>query len=370
MFLMLHNPAVGSGVKPSDSPARGRCFYAAVRYIDAKSGRGPCVRHACAIAMCMRIDTGGFIRLLIVIFFLALLASRPVSAGVQAAPLISPLPVAETSLLLARWLAGSGFTVRQTASEAGGVRLDAVRGAERWRIIINPRSPLASALYAEHILNGLPVEDKNMDLRDVIDNYVKGRYPAGKGREGDIPEVVMSRTANVVCIRAAINNRAIQFSGFIVGKEGLVISTAHDLAGVREVVVVLDTGRELKGRLVKRDAGRDLSLIDTGTRLDSSISLAGARNVLNEGETVYSVGCPYNHRGRIVPGTVSGPLRRVNNHPLWQVDMETLPGGSGSPVFDAQGNLVGIVKGRYRGTESRGFFITMETLIGFLKDLQ
>jgi len=283
--------------------------------------------------------------------------------------MISPLPVAETRVLLARWLADSGFTVRQTASDAGGVRLDAVRVTERWRIIISPYSPLASALYAEYSLNGLPREDKIRELQGVIDSYTKGRYPARQGGGSGIPEVIMSRTANVVCIRAAINNRPIQFSGFIVGKEGLVISTAHDLAGVREVTVVLDTGKELKGYIVKRDTGRDLSLIDTRARLDSSISLASARNILNEGERVYSVGCPYNHRGRIVPGIVSGPLRRVNNHPLWQVDMETLPGGSGSPVFDAQGNLVGIVKGRYRGTESRGFFITMETLIEFLKEL-
>ncbi len=306
--------------------------------------------------------------MLIVIFSLALLSSQPIPAGARSGALISPLPVEETRSLLAGWLAESGFTVRQTAADAGGVKLDAVRGTERWRIIISPYSPLASALHAEYTLNGLPGADKTGELQDVIDSYAAGHSPAKRGGGQGIPRVIVSRSADVVCIRAAVNSRHVQFSGFIVGKEGLIVSTAHDLAGVREVTVITDAGRELKGYIVKRDAGRDLSLIDTGAGLDSSISLASARNVLSAGETVYSVGCPYNHRGRIVTGIISGPLRRVNGHPLWQVDMETLPGGSGSPVFDAQGNLVGIVKGRYRGTESRGFFIAMETLIEFLKE--
>jgi len=43
-------------------------------------------------------------------------------------------------------------------------------------------------------------------------------------------------------------------------------------------------------------------------------------------------------------------------------------GSSGSPVFDAQGNLVAIVKGRYRGTESVGFLIPLATIIESAKE--
>ncbi len=317
----------------------------------------------------IRINTSRLTALRIVIFSLILLSSQALFAGIRTVPIICPLPFAETGALIARWLVDSGFTVVQTTVESGGVRLDAVKGSEGWRIIIRPYSPLASALTAEYTLNGRPVPDKMGELRNLIDDYSERLYPAKKGANKDIPEVIISRNRYVVCIRALINNKLVQFSGFIVGKDGLIISTAHDLAGGREVTVILNSGKELKGRLVKRDPARDLSLIDTGARLDSSISLISARNILEVGERVYSVGCPYNHRGRIATGIINGPPGRVNNYPLWQVDMETLPGGSGSPVFDAHGNLVGVVKGRYRGTESRGFFITMETLIEFLKDI-
>jgi serine protease Do len=46
--------------------------------------------------------------------------------------------------------------------------------------------------------------------------------------------------------------------------------------------------------------------------------------------------------------------------------MDIQPGSSGSPVFDAGGRLVAIVKGRYRGTSTVGFLIPMETVYAFL----
>jgi serine protease Do len=58
----------------------------------------------------------------------------------------------------------------------------------------------------------------------------------------------------------------------------------------------------------------------------------------------------------------------VDKLTYWQVNMEIHPGSSGSPVFDVQGNLVGIVKGRYRGTKSIGFLIPLETIIAFVKE--
>ena len=65
-------------------------------------------------------------------------------------------------------------------------------------------------------------------------------------------------------------------------------------------------------------------------------------------------------------GIVEGPPAMVNGQPLWQVNMEVLPGSSGSPVFDQDGRLVGVVKGRYRGTETRGFLIPIDTILEFL----
>jgi serine protease Do len=54
--------------------------------------------------------------------------------------------------------------------------------------------------------------------------------------------------------------------------------------------------------------------------------------------------------------------------PLWQVGMDIFPGSSGSPVFDARGRLVAMVKGRYRGTSHVGFLTPLETIMAYLFD--
>jgi serine protease Do len=140
------------------------------------------------------------------------------------------------------------------------------------------------------------------------------------------------------------------------------------LKNLQEITVILYDGRQLKANLVKMDTHRDLALLDINAKFNTFISVAEGRNLLGMGESLYSVGCPIDVRGTIYSGIINSPPRRVNDLPLWQVNMHIHPGSSGSPVFDVQGNLVAIVKGRYRGTDSVGFLIPLETIIDFATD--
>jgi serine protease Do len=153
-----------------------------------------------------------------------------------------------------------------------------------------------------------------------------------------------------------------------VDAQGLVLSTIHDVETFHDIKVTLYDGREITGDVIKKDINLDLALIDIGSGVEHAISLAEGRNILGMGERVYSVGCPVNLVGSVFAGIINGPPRRVNELTYWQVNMEIHPGSSGSPVFDVQGNLVGIVKGRYRGTQSIGFLIPLETIIAFVKE--
>jgi serine protease Do len=110
-----------------------------------------------------------------------------------------------------------------------------------------------------------------------------------------------------------------------------------------------------------------LALISIRAKLNSVISLSGARSGLVEGEKLFSIGCPGNPSITVNSAFIIGPPRSMNNLPLWQVSMQTLPGSSGSPVFDTAGNLVAIVKGRYRGTDSVGFLTPLDTMREFLQ---
>ena len=279
-----------------------------------------------------------------------------------------PLPLTELEGALSSWLTHSGFEVRRTSLKMGQVQLTAVKESENWEIFLKPHSPLATEVQARCHIGEESDEVPLRELWGYIAKYTRGpsveKWDAYEG----IPTSVLSQIESVVCIRVKAEKGEIQLSGFIVDQDGLIICTAHDLKEVREIGVVVFDGRELKGHLVRMDARRDLALININLKSTTFISLAKGRNLLGMGERLYSVGCPVNLGGTVHSGIVSGPPRLVNDLPLWQVDMQIQPGSSGSPVFDAQGNLVAIVKGRYRGTESVGFLIPLATIIEFAKE--
>jgi serine protease Do len=181
-----------------------------------------------------------------------------------------------------------------------------------------------------------------------------------------IPENIRALQNSVVCIYTVSKGRDIQFSGFIIDTKGVIVCTAHDLNLDQHVSVTLNDGGETRGQVVQIDPQRDLSLIRVDQPLEHAVSLRNGRYLLQHGDTLFAVTCPMNHVSGIQAGFLDGPPRRVQGLPLWQVQMHIDHGSSGSPVFDAQGRLSAIVKGRFRGTDSVGFLIPFETLLNFL----
>jgi serine protease Do len=100
---------------------------------------------------------------------------------------------------------------------------------------------------------------------------------------------------------------------------------------------------------------------------DVVVSLMSGRRSPRVGERIFSLPCPAGNRGAARIGVVDDPPALVNGQPLWQVNLPVSPGDSGSPVFDADGRLVGMVKGRFRGTGTRGFLIPLDTIRDFLR---
>jgi serine protease Do len=260
----------------------------------------------------------------------------------------------------------------------GKTAITARRTDASLRFILTPRSALATQVQASGTAGGRAGE---LFLAEILGSAVGGSHgpkepgeaPSGAmspegPRNQAVPNPVLARIESVVCITAVLEERTVQFSGFVVDRDGLILCTAHDLRNIRAMTVGFYDGSRLKGRIVKMDRQRDLALLQVPVRLDASIPLTGGRNLVGMGERLYTVGCPENLNGTVSSGFVNGPPRRVRGLPLWQVDMEILPGSSGSPVFDVGGNLVGVVKGRLRGTDSVGFLTPVETIIDFLKE--
>lgn len=314
-----------------------------------------------------------FFRIIIVcqlIVLSLLLTSSALAADYRNYSKIVPLPNAELESVLSRWLMKRGYRVSLISLKDKQYKLVAVKGDKEWQITVMPYSPLASRMSASYTFNNdQPDQTELTKLWEYLRLYSGDIYAKDTVSDQSIPEVILTKANSVVCIKGNINNQPVQFSGLILNNDGIIISTAHDLENARELTIIFSDGRETSGYVIKIDNYNDLSLISFNDKYESSITLKNSRNILEDGERVYSIGCPMNHRVRILSGLINGTLRRVNSLHLWQVKIETLPGSSGSPVFDVKGNLVGVIKGRYRGTQSMGFIITMGTVIEFLSEL-
>lgn len=286
---------------------------------------------------------------------LLLLFTVPAAGGERPAAHPVELPAPETAARLERCLAASGFDVTRRETSGAEIRIFASRGADVRALLVSPRSPLASVVEwgpnaGESRAQGIPD-----DLRACVDR-------------GGAPAVVLAGEKYVACLRTRRDGREILFSGLLVGAEGTIVSTAHDLERIEAVSVRLRDGRIVSGRIGRRDPLRDLSRIDLPEPVPGFPLEAGGRDRLSPDEPVFSLGCSNGGAVRLREGRVGRNPRKSGGMPLWEVRMETVPGSSGGPAFDASGNLAGLVKGRFRGTKDRGYLIPLGTILDFLGD--
>ena len=282
-----------------------------------------------------------------------------------------PIPSAEMEDIVNDWLSQAGFIVYRSTLQAGVIRMKAKMGTESWEILLRQNSPLATEVQAFYTRDDHPDHTHIQTLWNFLSAYHKGSDAAVEASNAAIPTPVLARIESVVCITADLDNgNTIQFSGFIVDSSGLILCTAHYLKGVRGMTLTLFDGLKLGGALIKIDYERDLALINVNQQFHTAVSLADGIRLLGMGQKVYSVGCPENLGGTVYSGFINGPPRSVNDHFLWQANMKVYPGSSGSPVFDAFGNLVAVIKARHKGTDSLGFLIPYETIISFVRDMK
>jgi serine protease Do len=297
-----------------------------------------------------------------------ILTLSPLSAGTEVPGKVYPLLISELEKEVIRWLVQSGYEVQRRAFQTEQIELKATKEERSWEIHLSPHTPLATRVRADYMLGGQADETGLQELWSHISVYIKKRSINMEDPNQVIPSEVLSRIEAVVCIETSTAEEESQISGLIAGQEGLIICTAHTLGGCETCNITFYDGREAEAHLIKMDLYRDLAILQLDFELDVFIPLASGRSLLGMGERVYSIGCPNNLRGTVHSGVINGPPRLSNGLPLWQIEMKIYPGSSGSPVFDVQGNLVAIVKGRYRGTDSIGFLIPLETIIDFVKE--
>ena len=153
----------------------------------------------------------------------------------------------------------------------------------------------------------------------------------------------------------AIQTGASLGSGFVFDSEGHVITNQHVVEGASEVEVSFASGFKAHGTVIGTDADADVAVIQVEAPAEQIHPLAiGDSNTLSVGEQVVAIGNPFGLSGTMTLGIVSGLGRTQFAHAdpdgggvfstadIIQTDAAINPGNSGGPLFNLQGEVVGI----------------------------
>ncbi|MCP5206159.1 MAG: DegQ family serine endoprotease [Hahellaceae bacterium] len=144
-------------------------------------------------------------------------------------------------------------------------------------------------------------------------------------------------------------------SGFIVSKDGYILTNNHVINGADEIIVRLSDRRELIAQLVGADERSDLALLKVDAK-DLPVVKLGKSKELKVGEWVLAIGSPFGFDYTVTAGIISALGRSLPNEnyvPFIQTDAAINPGNSGGPLFNLDGEVIGINSQIY--TRSGGF---------------
>jgi serine protease Do len=133
-------------------------------------------------------------------------------------------------------------------------------------------------------------------------------------------------------------------SGFIVSPDGYILTNAHVVSQADEVTVRLRDRREFPAKVVGSDRRTDVAVIKIDAK-DLPTVRIGDHNKLRTGDWVLAIGSPFGLDNTATAGIVSATSRAVGGEtdvPFIQTDVAVNPGNSGGPLFNLDGEVVGI----------------------------
>src|SRR5690554_721186 len=133
-------------------------------------------------------------------------------------------------------------------------------------------------------------------------------------------------------------------SGFIISSDGYIMTNAHVIRNASEVVVKLNDKREFTAKIIGADSRTDVALLKIEATGLPKVNI-GDPNQLKVGEWVVAIGSPFGLESTLTAGVVSAKGRALpqeNFVPFIQTDVAINPGNSGGPLFNLNGEVVGI----------------------------
>jgi serine protease Do len=163
-------------------------------------------------------------------------------------------------------------------------------------------------------------------------------------------------------------------SGFIIRPDGVIMTNAHVVNGASEVTVRLTDRREFTAKVIGVDTKSDIAVIKINAN-DLPVVKLGDSHALKVGEWVLAIGAPFGFENSATAGIVSAKGRTLDSGyvPFIQTDVPINPGNSGGPLFNMQGEVVGInsqIYSRSGGYMGVSFSIPIDVALQVANQLQ
>ena len=174
--------------------------------------------------------------------------------------------------------------------------------------------------------------------------------------------------------RQQMHRQTGQGSGFIISKDGYILTNTHVVGDVDKITVKLTDGREFQAKRIGADTKTEVALIKIESASDLPVLEIGDPGSLQTGEWVIAIGNPFGLKETLTVGVVSAKGRSnigiTDYEDFIQTDAAINPGNSGGPLLNIDGKVVGIntaIYSRSGGYMGIGFAVPIDMAMG-IKD--
>ncbi len=162
-------------------------------------------------------------------------------------------------------------------------------------------------------------------------------------------------------------------SGFIIDKEGYIVTNNHVIEDADEIRVQLRNEKEYDAEIVGRDPNTDLALIKIKGPKNLPVMKLGDSDTVKVGEWVVAIGNPFGLDHTVTAGIVSAKGRVIGAGPyddFIQTDASINPGNSGGPLLNLEGEVIGINTAIVASGQGIGFAIPINMALGIVEQLR
>ena len=235
----------------------------------------------------------------------------------------------------------------------------------------SPQHEIAELLRSDR--NDIFIEQASSSVKKKFCDDMQEITKSSPNKTYSIPEIAKKWGKSIALIKSMDKNNKIigQGSGFAISRNGAIVTNYHVVESAYNVSIEFINGRFYQeAHLIAVSSEQDIALlIITAEAVEITPVILGDSDDLQVGERIVAIGNPYGWQNTVSDGLISG-IREVNGCSLLQITAPISGGSSGGPLFNMNGEVVGITTiGSAWGAQNLNFAIPVNHLTSLITEV-